>query len=140
MKHKHTTGKQIALAVYPEMFKNRNMFMDERQKNTHIYPGDAAVKKITSTNQTQLVELLINDYYFMQGRLNFIKGKLDDARMKKRQPIAKIYKVSKAKPNYKKVAPKLSVNLITFGMIGFILTLLFVLGQARLKQLKEELA
>lgn len=121
------------------LFQNRNMFMEERQKNTHIYPGDAAIKKISAQNQTMEVEKLINEYYFMQGRLNFIRGKLDEAQTRLNLPIASVYKISWAKPNYKKVSPKLSVNGIIFLLGGFILTLLFLLIRDQFAQIKNDI-
>ncbi len=121
------------------LFKNREMFMEERQKNTHIYPGDEAVKKIGSINQTQEVERLINEYYFMQGRLNFIRGKLDEANTRLNLPIASVYKISWAKANYQKVSPRLSINGIVFIAAGFIITLLLLLAKDQWKRIKQEI-
>lgn len=122
-----------------QLFEQRNMFMDERQKNTHIYPGDQAVRNISPQNQTMQVEKLINDYYFMQGRLNFIRGKLDEANTRLNLPIASVYKISWAKPNYQKVSPRLSINGIIFLVAGFIITLLFFLAKEQLAIIKKEL-
>lgn len=119
------------------LFKNRQMFMDERQKNTHIFPGDAAIKSIGANYQTKKVEQLINEYYFLQGRLNYYRERLDMAKNKLKLPSAKIYKVSRAKPVYKKSSPKLSINLIGFCLTAFVLTLLFILVKHQIRYLKE---
>jgi capsular polysaccharide biosynthesis protein len=122
------------------LFKNREKFMEERQKNTHIYPGDEGVKQISKTNQTQEVESLINDYYFMQGRMNFARQKLDEAETKLNQPIPSVYKISLAKPIHKKVSPSMMVNAILFVMITLVLSLLFILGFDQLKRIKKEIS
>lgn len=121
-----------------QLFQNRNMFMEERQKNTHIFPGDKAVKNISKENQTMQVEKLINDYYFMQNRLNEIRGKLDEAKLRLKMPIASIYKISWAKPNFKKVSPKLSINGIIFLVTGFVLTLLYYLIREQVTVIKKQ--
>ena len=113
------------------------MFMDERQKNTHIFPGDAAIKSIGANYQTKKIEQLINEYYFLQSRINYYRERLDLARNKLKLPSAKIYKVSKAKPVYKKSSPKLSINLVGFCLTAFILTLIFILLRHQIKYLKE---
>ena len=126
-------------AIENPLFKNREMFMEERQKNTHIFPGDEGVKKISVINQTQEVESLINDYYFMQGRMNFVRQKLDEAQLKLDQPIPSVYKISLAKPIYKKVSPSMLINAIIFTSATFIVTLLLIIGIEQIKSLKKEI-
>lgn len=121
------------------LFKNREKFIEERQKNTHISPGDEGVKNILPVNQTQEVEGLINDYYFAQGRLNLIREKLDEATTKLNQPLPSIYKISLAKPVYKKVSPSLLVNIILFTSITLIITLLLIIGIEQIKKIKQEI-
>lgn len=121
-----------------ELFRHRDMFMEERQRNTHIYPGDEGVRNISPQHQTKTVEKLINDYYFMQGRLNFIRGKLDEANTRLNLPIASTYKISWGEANYKKVSPKLSVNLILFVGAGFIIALLYFLIRQQIQAIKKE--
>lgn len=122
------------------LFKNREMFIEERQKNTHILPADEGIKNISSSNQTQEVEKLINDYYFKQGRLNFIREKLDEATTKLNQPIPSIYKISLAKPVYKKVSPSLLINAIIFTSSTLIITLLLIIGIEQIKSLKKDIS
>jgi len=119
------------------LFANRNKFMDERQRNAHVLPADEAIKRIKGSNQTMEVELLINQYYFLQGRLNFIKEKLDRAELKQKMPVNSVYTVSKAQANYKKTSPKLSLYLIGFILGGLFLTVFLGLFLEEFKKLKK---
>lgn len=133
------SGNKTSANKENPLFQNREMFIEERQKNTHIYPADEGIKNISSKNQTQEVEKLINDYYFNQGRLNYVREKLDEALIKLNQPIPSIYKISLPKPIYKKVSPSLLVNVIIFSSVTFIITLLLIIGSEQIKRLKKEI-
>lgn len=121
-----------------KLHENRLKFLEERQRNTHVFPGDEAVKKLGSINKTQEIERLINNYYFQQDKLNWIRGKLEEAKNKLEWSTPRVYKISRAEAMHKKVSPKLSINLLAFVAFALVLSIMWILLTDSYKRFKQK--
>lgn len=128
---KMTSGKNHPL------FKKKKEAIQERQKNGQYSDIDAAVLSIPIENQHQRSEKLINAYIHEKNVLYSIKKKHNDTKEQIESPIPKSYIISEAKPDYKKVSPSLSRNVLIAIGIGLLSSILLILIKYKMKEIKE---
>ena len=121
------------------LFEKRNNTIKERQKQSIFTSADEAILNIAPENQNQQTESIINSYFHERGVLFDIRKKFEDANEQLASPIPKSYTISIAKPDFKKVSPSLSTNILIAIGIGLLGAILFILIKYKAKEIKEEI-
>jgi capsular polysaccharide biosynthesis protein len=119
------------------LFKKRKEVIKERQKLNYYSGADDAILKISANDETERTEKIINDYYVEKDVLYDINKKYEKSIEQYNYPIPKSYIISEAKPDYRKVSPSLSRNIIIAIAIGLLSAILFILIKFKIKEIKE---
>jgi len=122
------------------LFEKRKNSIRESNKDAVYSDADAAILNIPIQNQTQRTERAINAYIHERGVLYGIKKKHNDTKEQLESPIPKSYIVSEAKPDFKKVSPSLSRNILIAIGIGLLASILFILIKYKMKEIREAVA
>ena len=87
------------------------------------------------------MENLVEEYIFEDDKLISLKGDYHKAQRLIKKPLSRVFVVSKAVPNYKKISPSFTINAAVGLFSSFIFIILFVIIRDRfsilIKSLKE---
>lgn len=119
------------------LFKKRKEVIKERQKLNYYGGADDAIAKIPAENQTIRTEKIINDYYVEKDVLYDINKKYEKSLEQYNFPIPKSYVISEAKPDYRKVSPSLSRNILMAIGVGLLTSILFIIIKYKVREIKE---
>ena len=119
--------------------KNREVNINARQENATILQGDQIILDNMKGHYSIELENLINQYYLELSILNRMQTDNVVAEEKISSPFPKIYVINSAVVDEKKTSPSFLKNGIVGLVVGFVLSLSFVLGKVKWNDLLESL-
>ena len=130
-------NKSISKNKNHALFKKRNETIKERQKQNLFTNADDAILNISSKNQNQQVERIINKYFHEREVLYDMITKYEGIKELLDAPLPKSHIISEARPDYKKVSPSLTTNLLIAIGIGLLSSILLILIKHKLIEIKS---
>ncbi len=129
-------NKQTAYFSIKKEYENKALIYNEFVSNTNNFGGKFSSDILKPQNNALANDVYLIQYQKITNDYYDAKNKMNDAEKKMTQHVPAVYVISKAVPNYKPIAPRISVVFSLVFIATFFMLTVYLIVKEQIKSLR----